>query len=533
MFQDARQLPAGTRLETELCVIGAGAAGITLAYTLRDAGFRVLVLESGGFALEEATQALYAGENRGVPDDDPDVSRLRFFGGTTNHWAGWCRPLEPEDFTPPNPSDPRAWPMSRADMEPYYRVAQTLCELGPYDYDDMIPWLKAGGMAVLGFDPKRLKSSVFQVSPPTRFGTTYRAALDQAANVTVYLHANALEIQTDASGARVAGVHASSLEGPPFDVVARIVVLATGGLENARLLLLSNRVQSAGLGNGHDVVGRYFMDHPWLPGAGFAAFATPLPDLRLYLQQTAVLGTNIFAALTQGEAEPDAGGFRLLLSPSRRVVEGLNSLRAIARAIGSAHAPPEGFWYHLHQVLADYDAVADAAYKTVFGTRTGPFNLPAPGTGPIVGATLDVNVEQFPNPLSRVTLSDQRDAFGQNRLVVDWRPGAAEKRIIQRALELLADEFGRLGLGRVHISAMPGGDSWPGAMRASNHHMGTTRMSDNPRTGVVDATCRVHGVDNLYVAGSSVFPSSGFANPTLTIVALALRLADELRRRIG
>jgi len=533
MFRDARQLPAGTSLETDVCIVGGGAAGIALALSLRDAGFRVLLLESGGFEPEAATQALYRGENRGVPDDDPDVSRLRFFGGSTNHWAGWCRPLEPEDFKPADPSDPRAWPFSRADLEPYYRAAQSICQLGPFDYDDLTPWLKASGMVALGLDPRRLKTALFQVSPPTRFGTTYRGALESSANVTVCLHANVLEVRADAASARVLGVHATSLDGPPFDVAARIVVLAAGGLENPRILLLSNRVQAAGLGNGHDMVGRYFMDHPWLTGAGFAAFADPPPDLRLYLEETPVLGTSIFGALTPGAAEPGIGGFRVLPRPSRRLVQGVNSLRAIAQAISSGHLPRDGFWHNLGQVLSDYDAVIDAAYKTVFHARNGPFNAPEPGSGPIVGAVLDVNVEQFPNPDSRVTLSDRRDALGQNLIVVDWRPGAAEKRTIRRALEFVAIEFGRLGLGRVHISALPDGDAWPGTLIGSRHHMGTTRMSDNPRTGVVDANCRVHGTDNLYIAGSSVFPGSGFSNPTLTIVALALRLGDELRRQIG
>ncbi len=223
----------------------------------------------------------------------------------------------------------------------------------------------------------------------------------------------------------------------------------------------------------------------------------------------------------------------MLLTPSRRLVEGVNSLRTLAHAVTALHAPPEGFWYHLSQIVADYDAVIDAAYKTVFGAHAGPFNSPDPGTGPIVGAILDVNVEQFPDPASRVTLSNKRDALGQNRLDVDWLPGGREKRTVRRALELVADEVGRLGLGRVHISSMPDGDRWPAVLRGSRHHMGTTRMSDNPRTGVVDATCRVHGVANLYIAGSSVFASSGYANPTLTIVALALRLSDELRRKFA
>lgn len=533
MFLDARQLPAGTGLETELCIVGAGAAGITLAHALRDAGFRVLLLESGGFELEPETQALYEGENRGVPDFDLDVCRLRMFGGSTNHWAGWCRPLEPTDFTPANPGDPRAWPMSRADLEPYYRRAQVLCELGPYNYDDLTPWLTAGGLSVPSFDPRKLKTALFQVSPPTHFGATYHDALEKSGNVTVCLHANVLEVRTNETSGQALGVRARTLDGPPFEVTARIVVLAAGGLENARLLLLSNRVQPAGLGNGHDVVGRYFMDHPWITGAGFAAFATPAPDLRFYLDETSVLGTSVFGALTPGAAEPGIGGFRVVPRPSRRVVEGVDSLRAIGQGLGSARLPPDGFWHHLGRVLADFDAVADAAYKTMFGARKGPFDVSEPGSGPIVGANLDINVEQFPDPASRVTLSHARDALGQNRIALDWRPGETEKRTIRRALELVAEEFGRLGLGRVRISSMPEGAVWPSTVQGSRHHIGTTRMSDNPRTGVVDANGRVHGVANLYIAGSSVFPGSGFANPTLTIVALALRLSEELRRRMG
>src|ERR1019366_438203 len=271
MFHDARQLSAGTKLETELCIIGAGAAGITLTLSLCDAGFRVLLLESGGLELEEATQALYAGGNTGLPNYDLDTSRLRFFGGSTNPWASWCRTLEPEDFKPADPADVRTWPLSLAELEPYYRVAQTLAELGPYNYDELSPWLQAGGMAALAVDPRRLKTTLFQVGPPTRFGSKYRDALARAGNITVFLYANVLELQTDATAGRVTGVSATSLDGPHFEVTARIVVLATGGLENVRLLLLSNRVRNAGLGNTYDVVGRYFMDHPWMTGAGFAS----------------------------------------------------------------------------------------------------------------------------------------------------------------------------------------------------------------------------------------------------------------------
>lgn len=529
MFHDARRLPAGTVLDVDICVIGAGAAGIALAHGLRG-GPRVALLESGGMELEAATQALHEGELRGVPNYPPDISRLRYFGGTTNHWAGWCRPLDAEDFVPADPADPRAWPFPRDVLAPYYAAAQALCELGPADYDSLAPWLAEGGLAALAVDPRRLKTALFQVSPPTRFGARHGPALAAAGNIAVYLHANAIEIETDASAARVTGVRARGLAGPEFRVSARHVVLAAGGLENARLLLLSNRVQAAGLGNGHDQVGRHFMDHPWLFDAGFLAFTGTPPDLRLYFDETPARGTTVFGALAPGAREPGIGGFRVVLRPARRVVEGVESLKAIGRAAAALEVPPR-FWDHLGQVFSDYDAVIDSAFKTVFGTKWGLFNSGTAADAPIVGATLDVNVEQFPDPASRVVLSDRRDALGQRRLVLDWRPGAREKRTFARAVELVAQEAGRLGLGRVRARGLPSGGAWPDDLQGSRHHMGTTRMSPTPRTGVVDADCRVHGIANLHVAGSSVFPGAGYANPTLTIVALALRLADTLRQK--
>jgi len=532
MFNDARQIPAGTVLDAEICIVGAGAAGISLALSLRDRGMRVLLLESGGMELDEATQALYAGESRGVPNHDLDASRLRYFGGTTNHWAGWCRRLEATDFRPPNPGDLRGWPITRDDLAPHYATAQALCEVAPGDDDDAATWPAGPGMQALPLDPARLRTALFRVSPPTRFAAAYGEALARTRNIAVTLHANVLEVQTDAQATRVIGLRVRALTGPEFAVTARFFVLAAGGLENARLLLLSNRAQQAGLGNGHDVVGRYFMDHPWLTDAGFIAFTRPSPGLALYLDEPASSGSTMFGALAQGAPEPGIGGFRVVLHPARRVVEGVDALKSIAGDVAALRLP-DRLWHKLGRVAADYDAVVDSAYKTLFGTRKSIFGSPEAGAGPILGAHLDINVEQLPDPASRVLLSASRDALGQRRLVLDWRPGEAEKRTMRRAVELVGLEFGRLGLGRLRAKPLAEGSHWPADMQGSRHHMGTTRMSVTPRTGVVDAECRVHGVTNLYMAGSSVFASCGFANPTLTIVALALRLGDRLAREFG
>ncbi len=534
MFIDARTVEQSAVVETGVCIIGAGAAGITLAMSLRSAGFPVAVLESGDFELDEATQDLDAGDLAGVTNYPPDISRLRFFGGTTNHWAGWCRPLDEADFLPRAGVPLSGWPIRRADLRPYYDQAQKVCELGPPDYD-ADAWIQAVGGPGPKFDPRRLKAALFQVSPPTRFGETYREALRQADSVTVYLNANAAELQANGTASSVEQVNVRCLNGRAFAVRARCVVLAAGGLENARVLLLSNKVQPAGLGNTNDVVGRYFMDHPWFTYAGIARFERPDPKLPLFFGQTTVRETSVFTTLAAGDEAPDSadsgGGFRIVLDKAFRIVEGVDSLKTLGSAL-SHFSLPADLWHHLGSVLRDRDAVADSLYKNTFGRRSSPFTPKIPTSGPVVGASMDINIEQAPNPESRVTLTRKRDALGQNRLLLDWRLGETERNTYRRACAFVAQEFGRLGIGRVATTPLQA-KAWPPNMVGSRHHMGTTRMSDNPKTGVVDAQCQVHGISNLFIAGSSVFPTSGYANPTLTIVALALRLGDELRRRMA
>jgi choline dehydrogenase-like flavoprotein len=538
MFIDARTVAQNTMVQTEVCIIGAGAAGIALALSLRASGFPVAVLESGDLDFDADTQNLDAGQSVAVPNYPLDVSRLRFFGGTTNHWDGWCRPLDTLDFRP-RPAIPLSgWPLQRTALISYYEQAQHICEIGPFEYDPEF-WIRQTGQTGPKFDPARLKTAIVQVGPPTRFGQTYRETLRQSDNVTIYLNANAVDLQANSTASSVDQVKVATLGGPTFSVRARYVVLATGGLENARILLLSNRVQPAGLGNTYDLVGRYFMDHPWIRQAAVVRFSAPDPSLPLFFGETRLNGTTVFATLAPGEADltrmpadPAAtGGFRIVLQKLHRVISGVDSLKSVIGAL-SEFSLPADLWDDLGNILHDRDAVADALYRGVTRQRTSPFAPVLPSTGPVTGALLDINMEQAPNPASRVMLSQERDALGQNRLVMYWRLSEMERRTYRRAFELAGLELGRLGIGRVNARPLPD-DGWPADMFGSRHHMGTTRMSDDPKTGVVDANCRVHGLSNLYIAGSSVFPTSGYANPTLTIVALALRLGDELRRQMA
>ncbi len=527
MFVDARTVAQGTSVDTGICIIGAGAAGITLARSLRSAQVPVVLLESGGLEFDAITQELDIGLMTGIPNYPTDVSRLRYFGGTTNHWAGTSRPFEASDFQP-QPSIPLSgWPISRDDLLPYYLKAQDICQLGPFDYSASY-WFQKIGQSPPAFDPARLQPTIFQISPPTRFGQVYRSDLENEKNVTVYLNANAIDLQANADASVVEQVQVATVDGPSFYIRPKYTVLAAGGLENARLLLLSKGSQPAGLGNTHDVVGRYFMDHPYFPGAGLVAFSTPDPPLPLMILGVKASPVAAFATLTDTAMPDGTSGFQVLVQGITRIINGVDSLKTVASSFRHLTAP-DHLWEHIQNIIRDRDAIADDVYRTVMRSRRSPF-LASGANLPVQAATLDVLLEQVPNPASRVTLSDEKDALGKRRLALDWQFTDVERRTYQRAIEMAALECGRLGLGRVKIKPLPN-NGWPDDLLGANHHIGTTRMSDDPRTGVVDRNCRVHGINNLYIAGSSVFPTSAFANPTLTITAISLRLADELRQQ--
>jgi len=521
---DARSLTDRTHLKTDLCIIGAGAAGITLARALRHLPVQICVLESGGLGYEPTTQALYEGENVGVGYWPLSAARVRFFGGTTNHWGGVCLPLEVDDFEAREWVADSGWPFTREHLLPWYRRAQSLFDIGPYAYGAE-EWLP-GHERPLPVDAARVLTEVVQVSA-ARFGTRYRNELRAADNLRIFLHANVLEIETDAVGTQVSRVRAACLGGPHFTVSARIYVMALGGIENARLLLLSQGANPSGLGNGHDLVGRYFSDHPYLSDVA----------------QLIVPDVGVSTAAYEGERQK--GNMRFLchlkLTPEVRRKERLLSTRLVVQPLHwSRHSPGVRRLSRLREAILvggtavdrvargliramqDLDEVAIAAYHTTHGGRR--FRI---------GAW----TETVPNRASRVRLGEQLDAFGQRRVVLDWRIGQQESRSIARTLEIIGAEIGRSGLGRLRLNFDPDtpvewGTEMTTAPHPGLHHMGTTRMHPDPSRGVVDEHCRVHGIANLFIAGSSVFPTYGHANPTLTIGALALRLADHLKSRL-
>ena len=516
MIEDARRLPEDTLIETDLAIIGAGAAGITLARELAGTNLQICLLESGGLEFEQDTQNLYRGENGGRWYFPLDSARLRYFGGSTNHWGGWCRPLTPIDFEARDWIPHSGWPITRAELDPYYERAQPVTETGPFRYDATAFWEEQVGAKMLPFSRGLITTTFFQYSPPTRFGTRYRKDIEQAGNVRALLHATVTEIETNAAGAEVTGLRVACLGGPSFRVRARRYILATGAIENARLLLLSNRVQPAGVGNTRDLVGRYFMEHPHLPGVANLVTSRPEAFNAAYTQHLSLADSIVHSALIPTEA---------LLRRER--------LQHAVFTIGVMDV-------YTAENLAGATPADERRARDIFNLQRDlgpPRATDHPPAGyndwPPAGAlgancALGCACEQAPNPDSRVTLAEERDALGSRRARLDWRLTETDKLSLNRIVRAMAEEFGALGLGRVRPALSDDAD-WPGEVLGGYHHMGTTRMADSPEHGVVDANCRVHGVANLYIAGSSVFTTGGASNPTLTLVALALRLADHLR----
>lgn len=523
MIADLREYDQRAIIDTDVCVIGAGAAGITITRQLMAKGLRVCLLESGGFEFDEATQQLYDAENVGRPRQSHTKSRLRFLGGTTNHWTGICAPLDEDDFTEKPWVPFSGWPITRSELDPYYARAFDLCGLVHSVFDGQL-WARVGRKPV-PISSSRLKEFFLHYSPAVRFGRAHREELERSEKTLLLLHANAINIQPAENGSHITHVDVRSLEGREGQVGARVYVLSCGAIENARLLLLSDRVTQGGLGNRRDVVGRFFLDHPFGKCADIVQSGhVPLHELYTDFRHDGVRYRHGFALspeVRRSEQVLNVGAHLWRSFDTESL--GTGAARQILRDLWGGRRSPE-LGREVEEVIADLDHMLIDVGRRVTGDERGLADRPR--------LELMCSLEQAPNPDSRISLGPLRDALGSRQARVDWRLSEVDRRTLAVLTRTLALEFGRLNLGRLRIPdwLRDGGDDWDRDLSDYNHHMGTTRMSSVPDKGVVNADCRLHEVDNLYVAGSSVFPTPGHVNPTLTIVALALRLADEIER---
>ncbi len=548
MILHARSIDPGAVLRADVCIVGAGAAGITLALSLRGSGLDVLLLEAGGERAAAASQAHYRGE---VADpalhSAPDRYRQRRFGGSTTIWGGRCVPFDPIDFERRAWVAHSGWPFGRDALLAHYGTASALCEAGPFAF---AAESVAGGVPEMleGFAPEHFDTATIErFSCPTDFGRRYRHRLAAQAGLRVVLGASVTRIVTDADGAAVRRLEVARAGGVRFAVAAGRVVLATGGLEVPRLLLASRGPEGGphaeGVGNARGLVGRFYMCH--VAGTyGTVRLAKGARVFHGYRRDAD--GSYCRRRWALGEAAQrlqGVGGFVARLhhpripDPAHRTgaLSGIWLARRLirheyARRL-SGEAPGRAPWLrHAANLAADAPATAGFLLHWLRARTLAERKFPSVVIRPRADLfSLDLHAEQVPNPDSRVTLGQGVDAHGMAVLRVDWRPDALDLRTVRVGVRLLAQDLGRSGLAVLE-------DEPEGVEHAmlrdgayGGHHIGTARMADDPRRGVVDADGRVHGVRNLYVAGSAVFPTSSQANPTLTVVAMAARLGAHLR----
>jgi choline dehydrogenase-like flavoprotein len=527
MFLDARSVPNGTVIESDICIVGGGAAGITLARSFIDSGHSVILLESGGKKFEQETQDLYSGSDVGRPYEGFPISRFRFLGGTTNRWGGaWCDLPSPLDFEPRDAIPFSGWPFPLSHLEPWYRRAHPVLRLGPYGYD-LADWGISPGDIPEPFHGPEFICRVLQQAPTTRFGRYYRSELRSARNVTVYLHANALRFHGGGNGAPVRQVDVGVLPDGRFSIKSRIFILSSGGIETARVLLLSETESGVALGNEHDHLGRYFMLH--LEYAG-SAIALDDPNVELHFQT----GENGAKHRRLGATRRFVSYISLSDDTRRRL-----DLPAVRMRFCYPRSPElDVLWRLLYrtgtkaEMMRDLQrAIRHSPGLAIYIARRIKYGRNKPPK-PLAAVPLKFTAEQLPNRDSRIGLGEDRDMFGLRKVKVDWQLSAADKRGIKTARRILEEELQRSGFGSLEMTIPDDADGWPGDLRGDQHHMGTTRMHPDPKQGVVDENCRVHGTENLYVASCSVFPTGGTFNPTLTILTLALRLSDHVKQRL-
>jgi choline dehydrogenase-like flavoprotein len=550
MMLDTSDLQDDQSLSADLCIVGAGAAGIALALQFIDCGFEVLLLEAGGRDEEAATQALYAGA---VVDQHlhspPDRYRQRRFGGTTTIWGGRCMPLDPIDFEARDYIAHSGWPITRDELLPYYERANRLCEAGPFAYRVGDAFERTIKPMIEGFESANFSTDTLErFSCPTNFATRYGRRLEAARNIRVVLHANVTRLHFDASGTNVDQVTVRNLSGKQCTVRARQFVLATGGLEVARMLLANRDVHANGVGNRHDVVGRYYMCH--IAGTtGAIKIDKPLGAVwhGYDVSDDGVYCRRRFALRAEQQRELGIGNFvaRLhhprITDPAHR--NAILSLLFLAkyfipyeyriRLHGSEPTTLKILYRHLCNVaLGPLDAAA-FAWHMLWDRKLADRKFPSIIIKSKANLySLDFHAEQEPNPASRVTLDSTQDALGIPRLKIDWRYTQGDVTTVTRAIALLADDMQRAKVGSFQYD--------PNSIEAEmtrygaygGHHIGTARMGNDPRSSVVNSDCRLHEIDNLFIASAATFPTSSQANPTLTVVALALRLADHLKTRL-
>jgi choline dehydrogenase-like flavoprotein len=520
---DSKTATEPVAMGCDVCIVGTGAAGLAIAVELLDTGLNVVLLESGGLEFESSTQDLYNAEISGLPYPGTITGRFRVCGGSTTRWAGQVLPLMPHDFDRREWVRFSGWPISFNDLRPYYERASKFLLIDSMNFDsDLFEYLRARPPA---FDTSQLWYHFSKWSPEPNIRRHYLPRIRHSQSCTMLLHANLKHIILDESLSRVRSVEVFSLEGRRATVQARAVVLCVGGIETARLLLANNSQQPNGIGNDFDLVGRFFQDHPKAQiGRLTGLDARKAQQWFNSFHKRGQKYTVRCSATPKWQREQRALNISMSLEfvDRRSMLQDLKGLYLALR-----HGRFEKTDMHgLLRVAAHPIAAASPVWH--FFVRGRSFL-------PEAEMRIGVFCEQEPDPESRILLSQSSDALGMPRANVRWKFTNLTIHTIRLFAQLLCRQFKEAGIGAIELSRelrqpeMP----WTDYIADAYHHMGTTRMHDSPRQGVVNRDCRLHAVSNFYIGSSAVFPTGGHSNPTFTIIALSMRIADRLKRELA
>lgn len=543
---------------TDICIIGSGPAGITLARELMGQASHVCLLDSGSKESNVKAQDLSVGHTIGEPFLSLQATRNRQFGGNSNVWSiktgrdenrQWTIgvryvPLSDIDFQEREWVPHSGWPISREELVPYYERAQRVADSGPFAYEPEF-WA-APPIQPVDFGEHSFQSVVYQFGRRNVFYEDYYEELKAAPNVDIHLDATVVELEMSEDNTCIQKVQVKSLTGKTYWVEAKVFVLATGGIEVARLMLASTKTRASGVGNENDLVGRFFMDHP-LVDAGRLYPANPQDfqkaafyDLRK-VNGHPVMGHLMPSNTLMAEHHLLNTAIVLFPRPKPRQTQAILALKELVEQ-GYLKRPVPAHWSKilggLIKVAGGMDYVLEAIYlakqfdqSLLHGFGRGGWAEQPQIHGRFQSFEVLLATEQAPDPNNRVQLGSDRDALGMPRVELNWHWGQANIDSVRRTQDLLASAVEQAGLGKM-VPFRRDGQPYLSGPAGLAHHLGTTRMSSHPSQGVVNENCQVHSVPNLYVASSAVFPTGGYANPTLTILALSLRLADHLKTNV-
>ncbi|MEO1503660.1 MAG: GMC oxidoreductase [Pseudomonadota bacterium] len=463
-----------------VAIVGSGPAGVSLSKTLAQHGIPNLILEAGGVDWSDELQETCRGEVVGDEYWELEFSRLKYFGGSSNHWTGFCRPLDTVDFARRDDiEDHIGWPIQKSDLDPFQSDANEILEL---------PSVKERNV------DKDLKEVEFAKSPPVNFAEKYRTFFETSDLSHVCLNANVLSLT--AENGRVVSIEVSNLAKDTISVRPKTVVLCMGGIENSRLLLWSNEVSPEPVVQRAETLGKYWMDHPHNIGG--------------HVEFTHSVGEFSF---------PWSYSF---FAPTEEAMRRYQILNACVRVrYGRDGASRRGIKDFARAAICKSRLLSDVVEETY-------------GKGLTCGTEIELVWEQQARAENRIELSQTKtDGFGVPRPLLYWEKSPLDYRTAKVAMELLGRHLAGTGHGWVRsFDHIIEAKSHPvQGWMAGHHHMGGTRMADRQEIGVVDANLKVFGMDNTYVLGSSVFPTAGHANPTYTIVQLAVRLGRHLALR--